>query len=309
MQIQFGNRYFEIISSNATQIHLKKYLNNGFRIIIDKLKINQLNSTSELKFFEDHSYQASYGFTNKKFVLFLTKMEGEKCAFLFNLNSGTLFLISLSGKDELFNNNIVYGEILTTKQTNIFFIEDIVSFDNQSLFGKFYNERFQKIIELLQYYEEDPIFNDIHLVHKEFVKMDKLINIFDFYNEQITQISKNQNIQLKTNIIRFIPNKLFNLNYDLKMIMINDFKNYNLNNNKIVSKLDKTKSYNFRIMKDDEYTDVYNLYDKDECVGKAYIKDLNISKDLSEQIKVDKEIYYKCIYNIKFSKWTPIEKI
>ena len=141
MQIQFGNRYFEIISSKNNIYYVKKYLNNKFRLIIDKLKVNQLNNNNELDFFKEHLYYASYGFTNKRFVMFLTQTEGCNVCYLFNLNTNMLFQVSLSGDDKLFNNNVLYGEILTTKQTNIFFVEDIVAYDDVSLYNTNYQHR------------------------------------------------------------------------------------------------------------------------------------------------------------------------
>ena len=130
MQIQFGNRYLENISSSEIITNIKKYLNNSYRIIIDKLNTVQLTNNNELDFFNEHVYYASYGFTNKRFVLFMTQNNDENVAYLFNLNSGTLFQVSFSGNSNLFKNNVLYGEILTTKQTNIFFIEDIMVYQN-----------------------------------------------------------------------------------------------------------------------------------------------------------------------------------
>lgn len=304
MQIQFGNRYLEIISSSELITNIKKYLNNSYRIIIDRLNTVQLSNNNELDFFKDHVYYASYGFTNKRFVLFLTQNGNDNVAYLFNLNSGTLFQVSFSGSSQLFKNNVLYGEILTTKQTNIFFIEDIMVYQNKSLYNTNYNERYQNIQDLMNHYYDNPIFNDLHLVSKEFVRMEKLINIFEFYNNQIQQISKKQNITLKTHIVRFIPNKLFSLNYDLKMFQMAIQRN---NNVKSEIKLDKTKPYNFKVKRDEEYTDVYSLYtNNDIYVGKAYIKDMRISKELQE---CNDECIYKCEFNIKFNKWMLIKKI
>lgn len=303
MQILFGNRYFENISSTEQIIEIKKYLNNNYRIIIDKLNTVQLENNNDLNFFNEHVYYASFGFTNKRFVLFLTQNGSMNVAYLFNLNSGTLFSVSFSGNDELFKNNVLYGEILTTKQTNIFFVEDIMVYENNSLYNTNYSERFEYIKKLMYHYNENVIFNDIHLVHKEFVKINNLIDIFDFYNNEIQQISQKQNINLKTHIVRFIPNKLFSLNYDLKMFQMAIQRN---NNNKNEIKLDKTKQYNFKVKKDEGYTDVYSLYtNNDMYVGKAYIKDIETSRDLNNY----EECNYKCEYNIKFNKWMLLEKI
>ena len=79
------------------------------------------------------------------------------------------------------------------------------------------------------------------------------------------------------------------------------------NNVKSEIKLDKTKPYNFKVKRDEEYTDVYSLYtNNDIYVGKAYIKDMRISKELQE---CNDECIYKCEFNIKFNKWMLIKKI
>ena len=64
---------------------------------------------------------------------------------------------------------------MTTKQTNIFFVEDIMVYENNSLYNTNYSERFEYIKKLMCHYNENVIFNDIHLVHKEFVKINNLI--------------------------------------------------------------------------------------------------------------------------------------
>lgn len=320
MQIQFGKRYFEIINEQNTIIKIKKELNNKYKIIVDKLNINTINSTKELEFTKKHYYQASFGFTNKRFMLYLTKIENDtkNIAILINLSSNIFYFVSFNGSNELFNDNVLIGEILSCKKTNIFMTEDILVYNGASMFNTNYDDRYNQINELLKYYHDNSIFNDIHIIAKPFYKMNNLIEFYDSFQNSLKEYTNKYDIKLKTNIIRLIPNKLYNLNYELYFIQLYD--SYYKNDNKFDSiNYDYNKNYVFKI-KNTDYIDVYDIYSHDEnninnddkYIGRAYLCNKDISVKIRQEFsytddkKHNSYILCECIYNTKFKKWQPV---
>lgn len=320
MQIQFGNRYFEIINEQNTIIKIKKELNNKYKIIVDKLNINTINSTKELEFTKKHYYQASFGFTNKRFMLYLTKIENDtkNIAILINLSSNIFYFVSFSGNDELFNNNVLLGEILACKNTNIFMTEDILVYNGSSMFNTNYDDRYEQINELITHYNDNNVFNDIHIIAKPFYKINELMQYYDSFQDSLKKYTNESNIKLKTNIIRLIPNKLYNLNYELYFIQLYD-SYYKNDNNYDSIKYDYNKNYVFKL-KNTDYIDVYDIYSHDENninnddknIGRAYLCNKDISVKIRQEFSYNDDkkhnsyILCECVYNSKFKKWQPI---
>ena len=81
----------------------------------------------------------------------------------------------------------------------------------------------------------------------------------------------------------------------------------------------KTRTYDYEIngkkrnlyIKSTDTSDVYFIYENSndtEKIGIAYIPNLKISHYLKENVS-DGLNHMKCIYNNKFNKWIPLEKI
>lgn len=298
MQLLFGNRYYEVIDEKSHNIFLKKQLNK-YNIYVNNLAINQVSENNEVEFIKKHRYLASYGFTNKRFILYLTRSDEKNTAYLFNLNSDIIFQITFSADDDLFKENVFYGEILTTKQTNIFFIEDLLVCNGKSTYNEYYNHRYGKIEELMKMYNYDEIFNDLHLIKKEFMSYDDILSNYEYYLSKITKIAQDNKVGLRNNIIRFIPNKLFNTNYDMKFMLINN-RRFIQNTDEL--KLDKTEMYVFEVKANDEQKYSYDLYYNDKFVGKALVKTM----ELNEFLEKNDNLSMMCKYDASFDKWQPL---
>jgi len=320
MQIQFGKRYFEIINDQNTIIKIKKELNNKYKIIVDKLNINTINFTKELEFTKKHFYQASFGFTNKRFMLYLTKIENDtkNIAILINLSSNIFYFVSFTANDKFFNNNILIGEILACKQTNIFTVEDILVSNGESMFNTNYEDRNTQINNILNDYNDTNIFNDLHIISKPFYRINDIIKYYDSFQNSLKEFYNKYDIKIKTNIIRLIPYKLYNLNYELYFIQLYDVYYKNENNFDLIN-YDLTKKYTFKI-KNTDYIDVYDIYSHDENninnddknIGRAYLCNKDISIKIRQKFynnndkKHNNYVLGECVYNDKFKKWQPI---
>ena len=207
---------------------------------------------------------------------------------------------------------ILYGTLLTYKNVKLISCEDIYYYKNEELHRN--NIPFNDRINYLKYIFENEITQNI--------LTERTIPLF------VSYITTNTN-----NAFNTIKNLLYN---------VKGIKCYNNNSCKnevfILNKYKNNKECNF-IVRVNITPDSYSLYCKDgyynNCLINNYktsvlmnnyfriIKE-NKNLDLLEMsdseeefeniddnkyIQVDKMLYFKCIFNLKFQKWIPVEKI
>jgi len=303
MQILFGKGRINLINDSAVTQFFRSELFTKYNIGIDKFHYRNLKVPNDLETFNNHFYYWLPGVSNKRYLLWFTKFDNKNMTILIYLDEKIYYQPILRVDERIYEQNVIlYGEIAHLENENLFLVEDIAHCNMEDSIQKLnYTNRLEIAKNIVdEYFKYDIIYNDFQVKFKPF----NVVKDISKFNDMI-------NPDLKFINVRFIPNRLFNLSYELMIINILNKKEEQPEDIKNI--INKDKIYSF-IVKNSGKPDVYHLYY--DCVkngiikvGSAYIPNINISikirQSMLESDKCGEKCIWKCRYLKDLNKWEP----
>lgn len=340
-KINFGNKKgFQICSSKvikAIKKNIKKIGNfditGKYYNFLNKKNINLMKDEGQFKFTLN-----SFG---KKYLLFLTRISNNRyCVFIYKKNE-VMIISAFRFTDDLFDGTLFDGELIKDNNNNwVYIIYDIIYARGLNIITKSFEERQDILNNIL----ENKYSNDNNSVCsikiKKYYDLKYIRSVYDDYiptlNYKISGLLFKNDENFSDNYLYIFP-ECRSDNKILKNCNIeeNDVSNISQEKKKeitekIISNIQRKHCY-FNV-KPTELPDVYEL----ECYGSNkilekhsyasvvttsssyYLKKIFKNKikeeyqdnyssesDLEEE-DYTKNIVFKCTFNSKFKKWTPI---
>lgn len=256
---------------------------------------------------------------NNKFVCILFELENSKKKEIKNIK-----IINTCFTRSLCYGTIVYGTFFNHMNNNFFCIEDIFLYKNTDLSREKWNNKFNKIIDMLKNDAKQVAYNNNYVVFG--------LPIISNSNENINNTLKTD-VKYKIHSIQYYKlnqaSSFFSLQFDkfnVKQELVKQLESVNI------------PKYIVLEVRPDIQNDIYNLYCLDNLFcGIACIPDyktsvmmnkifrvikenFNLDKleesddedefenpNIDKFVYLDKAIKMKCYYNKKFKKWIPTE--
>jgi hypothetical protein len=274
--------------------HIKQIITKLYDILnINNKKYIRITNQSDLAYIKQNNYLVAPNFNGKESFFFFFKINSTYYNVIIfkedlrqnildiNFNYIHIYKIKINIPKSYYNGTMFDGVLFNKNKKTFFIINDIV-INNGSLI-------------------DDTIVNKQKITNK-------LIDDLNKHNDFVVVINKFFDInQIKTLYYDKIKNSEFDIN---GMIFIDSLKNntiFNIYSNDVHSK-SITGVFN---MKKYTLTDVYILEcnDNNELKkwGIARIPNLKQSLHFQQVFKNKDNIKVKCLYNLRFNKWEPID--
>lgn len=331
-KITLGN-YEGILCDYDIKNKVIEFLYN--KLDLHKYRYKILNDIQTLKYLQDNEHYISPNYKGYNYLLIFLKINEINYCVLIDrkklsyhkqqLDMKTLQVIQIHIKisDSIFRGTIFDGKLIQKDNQYIYLIQDCFYLMGNKLLEMEMSKKFIHLntiienhlqkdkhisycnnfnIKLNTLYKYNEIENLIHkIIPKLLIQINGIIFFPKFSGVDILyiekKVEKNDNVKIdKTDIIE---NKTINI--------INNYVNFLKERNYSYEVNNKTKHF---WLSRTNITDVYYISEKenDEKIGIAAIPNLKISYMCDELIN-DKPVKFNCIYNNKFKKWIPLEKI
>jgi hypothetical protein len=301
---------------------------------LSKYRYNVLKDLNKLKYLQENDHYVSPNYKGfNYFLIFMTFLNKPVCVIIDKkklsyhknqLDMKTIFIIKLfvNTNDKIFSGTIFDGKIIQKDNKHIFLIQDCYILMNKKLLDMEIQDKMIYLNDII-----NTNFSNQNTCDNFIFKINKLYK-YDQLPDLINNIIPNCGIpnlglifypKFSGIIILHIETKKDDSNkINIETKCIEDVKvvSYNLLNNYKELLLSRSYSYEKEgktkvlFIKKTNIPDVYNLYENinDVKLGIAHIPNMKISHYCAENIG-NEFVKFNCIFNTKFNKWIPLEKI
>ena len=280
----------------------------------DNFELKKFKRTNYIQDYQDYYVFIPKG---KKYFVWLKNDNSQKCYFMEFKNNKIVncYLKIVSVDEKLFTNTLFYGTLLN----NDFIIEDILYFKNEYVYNNSFDNKCKKYF--IPFFKKYCYNHKLKSIERNFIHFyiapfevhynnieNKMIEIsMPLY--EIIQVKNykclSYNIFNKSYIFKILPdlkNDIYNLyvyDYEKKEFIIYDTA---LINNYISSKyVNNIFNLNTKMIENIDNIELSDS-DEEEMDENSFLQKKNI-------INENNNVFVKCIYNYKFKKWKPIEKM
>lgn len=293
-QIKFINKPAYLINDITTREKIGKVIQDKLDISLNFKNFTLLND-GNIDFLKKDIEKYVFGPVTfgKKFFLFLTKLEEEKCTIFINKKKPEqMILCKLDFDDKLFEDTLIDGELFKQDNKGYFQAIDIYLYKNENIYEKKLDYRMSKLKKV---FKEKYTENKFDPCKFYIINYSQLSLFKSFY-------SVRDNLGFKVSGVTFKN--------------IEDNKNYNfvfMENRKSITKPTTDKFDVVFKLKKTELPDVYDMYclnnDEEYNYGIASISTLLLSEKLRILFSTKDEMIWGCSYVKSFRNFVPIKNL
>lgn len=293
-QIKFINKPAYLINDITTREKIGKVIQDKLDISLNFRNFTLLND-GNIDFLKKDIEKYVFGPVTfgKKFFLFLTKLEEEKCTIFINKKKPEqMILCKLDFDDKLFEDTLIDGELFKQDNKGYFQAIDIYLYKNENIYEKKLDYRMSKLKKV---FKEKYTENKFDPCKFYIINYSQLSLFKSFY-------SVRDNLGFKVSGVTFKN--------------IEDNKNYNfvfMENRKSITKPTTDKFDVVFKLKKTELPDVYDMYclnnDEEYNYGIASISTLLLSEKLRILFSTKDEMIWGCSYVKSFRNFVPIKNL
>ena len=293
-QIKFINKPAYLINDNETREKIGKIIQDKLDISLNFRNFTLLND-GNIDFLKKDIEKYVFGPVTfgKKFFLFLTKLEEEKCTIFINKKRPEqMILCKLDFDDKLFNNTLIDGELFKQDNKGYFQAIDIYLYKDENIYDKNLEYRMSKLNKV---FKEKYTENKFDPCKFYIIKYSELSLFESFY-------SVRDNLGFKVSGVTF-KNREDNKNYNFVF----------MENRKSITKPTTEKFDVVFKLKKTELPDVYDMYCLNNGIeynyGIASISTLLLSEKLRILFSTKDEMIWGCSYVKSFRNFVPIKNL
>lgn len=338
--VKFGNRGALKIVEPTILETVQKGIETKIGYCINQKRHSLLNHKN-LKRLSSKPHQVGVNTLGQRFLLLLTTIQlddqSKRYSIFINRKTGMMIVVRFRFSADLFSctedsdftGTLFEGELVRIEKdanggTDWFYlISDILIERGELVISKPLSERLSKISGIIEDNHVPDLKQDpCNIQVKKYFEYQYIQSIIDDYvptlpyKDAVTGLAfKNS----KKDILYILPEFRSQPQKDEKKPVSNKKKNSIKKITISKSSIEKLKptpsdsNGNFKLVETD-MPDVFELYNKsNERVGYAAVPDLETSTLINELLEdvenTNDNLYVKCIYSEKFSKWVPVERI
>lgn len=302
------------------------------KINLSKHRFIILDTTQKLKFLQETQHYVSPNFKGYSYLLMMMTIDNKRLCVAINrkklsyhkeqldLKNVCIIQIQMNINDAFYNGTIFDGKLIQNTNESIFLVQDCFYLMGKNMLNVDMKQKTEQLDELFK-----NNFNKTNNYCSNFnFKLNKLYSYADL-STLIYDVLPT--LQIPLNGIVFTPQysgiNVVHIENKNEKVSINTTTTEVINSGSfdiINSYVDflKNRTYSYEndgkfkqlLLARTEIPDVYNLCEKDNNtkLGIAHIPSLKISHYCDSVIK-NTPVLFNCVYNTKFKKWIPINKI
>jgi hypothetical protein len=302
--ISFCDRVAHNIKSDDIKKQILEDLENKYNIKIIQKHFFKLTNES-VNHITATPHVITIRTNGNPYYMYLTKYNNKEIIYFIDKKIHPTYqlpriIVNKSKFDEnLFDGTLLDGEMVNNNDNKwTFLICDMISYKGEYLIKFNLPDRINLIYNMLENeYEEDIPMNMCDYKVKPY---------FNLCNDTINNIT---NINFPFTI-RGIYFWAYNLKYKPKLFNLDDnlIQKVNIKTKENIEFIEKNNNIKIKSLIKTDNPDIYKIIEDNSY---ACIQDIKTSHFIRNEFKntlINESIKFKCIFNNKFNKWTPIEK-
>jgi len=301
--ISFCDRIAHNIKSNEIKQEILDVLERKYNIKIIQKHFFKLTDDS-VNHIISTPHVVSIKTNGNPYIMYLTKYENKEIIYFIDKKIHPTYqlprIIINNGRfnEKLFEGTILDGEMVSDNDKNwLYLISDMIVYKGEYLIKLMLPERIKLLYNMLdnEYIEENPM---------DMCKY-KVKPYYNLCNDTLNNIS---NIEFPFTI-RGIYFWAFNLKYKPKLLNLDDnlIQKVNIKTKENLDFIVKNNNIQVKSLIKTQNPDVYKIIEDNTF---ACVQDIKTSHLIRNEFKdsfLNEIKKFKCIFNIKFNKWTPLE--
>ncbi len=327
--VRFGKSdALRIMEPDGIRTELEKKL--GYSI---SAKRYSMLNWKNIKRLEDTVHRVSVNTLGRRFLLFLTTIEVDgktkRYSIFMNRKNGMMIIVRFRFSSDLFNDTLFEGELVRVNEEHYYLISDLLIDRGRLTHMDTFDERLIRLADIMDKDHVADTNGYLHIQIKSYFGYEYIQSIVNEYTPSVAFKSCITGLTFKAEIGRshmvyILPNFRNNSTTSTTCTTHTTGTTRTASAASAASTTGTASAASttsttstgdmdghFKVVVETDLPDVYELYNRNGVsAGYAVIPDTSTSK-LMEQFMLDtngKDLYVKCKFNKKFSKWTPYER-